>query len=149
MVRQVGAGTYANQLRPRRSQPGDAWHLDEVFIRINGSRHYLWRAVDQRGNVLDVLIQSRRNGNAVKRFFRKLLKGLQDMPRVIIPGSHRPGTRNDSCPPSRASHRISGPADTGSQHSNGVPRWPTGSWSGRKSPRSTPPPESERPGSVP
>lgn len=50
---------YANQLRRRRSRPGATWHLDEVFIRINGSQHYLWRAVDQHGNVLDVLIQSR------------------------------------------------------------------------------------------
>ena len=58
----------ANQLRRRRARPGDRWHLDEVFIRINGRQHYLWRAVDQHGSVLDVLIQSRRNGNAAKRF---------------------------------------------------------------------------------
>ena len=45
---------YANQLRRRRPRPGDKWHLDEVFIRINGKHHYLWRAVDQDGNVLDV-----------------------------------------------------------------------------------------------
>ncbi|NMM91921.1 IS6 family transposase [Rhodococcus sp. SRB_17] len=76
--------TYANQLRRRRPQPGDKWHLDEVFIRINGTQHYLWRAVDQHGTVLDVLVQSRRNALAAKRFFRKLLKGLQYMPRVII-----------------------------------------------------------------
>ena len=74
---------YANQLRRRRSRPGDTWHLDEVFIRINGRQHYLWRAVDQHGNVLDVLVQSRRNGNAAKRFFRKPLKGLHYVPRVI------------------------------------------------------------------
>ena len=52
---------YANQLRRRRAQPGDRWHLDEVFIRINGITDYLWRAVDQYGNVLDVLVQPRRN----------------------------------------------------------------------------------------
>ncbi|BDQ24008.1 IS6 family transposase (plasmid) [Rhodococcus qingshengii] len=75
---------YANQLCRRRSRPGDKWHLDEVFIKINGTLHYLWRAVDQHGNVLDVLVQSRRNGNAAKRFFRKLLKGLQYVPRVIV-----------------------------------------------------------------
>lgn len=75
---------YANQLRRRRPQPGDTWHLDEVFIRINGRQHYLWRAVDQHGNVLDVLVQSRRNSNAAKRFFRKLLKGLRYLPRVIV-----------------------------------------------------------------
>jgi putative transposase len=75
---------YANQLRRRRAQPGDRWHLDEVFIRINGTIHYLWRAVDQHGNVLDVLVQPRRNAKAAKRFFRKLLKGLQYVPRVIV-----------------------------------------------------------------
>ncbi|WP_043782594.1 IS6 family transposase [Rhodococcus sp. JVH1] len=75
---------YANQLRRRRSRPGDTWHLDEVFIRINGTQHYLWRAVDQHGNVLDVLIQSRRNGNAAKRFFRKLLERPAYVPRVIV-----------------------------------------------------------------
>ena len=75
---------YANQLRRRRPRPGDKWHLDEVFIRINGTIHYLWRAVDQHGNVLDVLVQSRRNAKAAKRFFRKLLKGLQYVPRVLV-----------------------------------------------------------------
>jgi putative transposase len=75
---------YANQLRRRRSRPGDKWHLDEVFLTINGDRHYLWRAVDQDGNVLDILVQSRRNKKAAKKFFRKLLKGLTYVPRVII-----------------------------------------------------------------
>ena len=76
--------TYANQLRRRRAQPGDKWHLDEVFLRINGKTSYLWRAVDQQGNVLDILVQSRRNKAAVKKFFRKLLKGCQYVPRVMI-----------------------------------------------------------------
>jgi putative transposase len=75
---------YANQLRRRRARPGDKWYLDEVFIRFNGKLSYLWRAVDQHSNVLDVLVQSRRNGNAAKRFFRKLIKGLQYVPRVIV-----------------------------------------------------------------
>ena len=57
--------------------------MDEVFIRIRGKLHYLWRAVDQHGNVLDILVQSRRNAKAAKRFFKKLLKGLQYVPRVI------------------------------------------------------------------
>ena len=61
----------------RRPRPGDKWHLDEVFVGINGRLRYLWRAVDQHGNVLDVLVQSRRNAVAAKRFFRKLLKGLR------------------------------------------------------------------------
>jgi len=75
---------YANQLRRRRPRPGDKWHLDEVFVGINGRLRYLWRAVDQHGNVLDVLVQSRRNAVAAKRFFRKLLKGLRYVPRVLV-----------------------------------------------------------------
>ena len=75
---------YAANLKRRRPQPGDEWFLDEVFIRIRGKLHYLWRAVDQHGNVLDVLVQSRRNTKAAKRFFRKLLKGLCYVPRVIV-----------------------------------------------------------------
>jgi putative transposase len=78
------AQRFANRLRRRRPRPGDKWHLDEVFIRIRGTRHYLWRAVDQHGAVLDILVQSRRNAKAAKRFFRKLLKGLQYVPRVIV-----------------------------------------------------------------
>src|SRR6516165_1083060 len=58
--------------------------IDEVFLTIHGERHYLWRAVDQDDNVLDILVQSRRNKHAAKKFFRKLLKGLQYVPRVII-----------------------------------------------------------------
>ena len=75
---------YANQLRHRRPQPGDKWHLDEVFLTIPGTRHYLWRAVDQDGHVLDILVQRRRDKHAAKKFFRKLLKGCQYVPRVII-----------------------------------------------------------------
>src|SRR5215210_4458950 len=75
---------YAKQLRRRRAQTGDKWHLDEVFLKINGKLHYLWRAVDQHGNVLDILVQSRRNKAAAKKFFRKLLKGCQYVPRVLI-----------------------------------------------------------------
>jgi len=55
-----------------------------VFVKINGITHYLWRAVDQHGTVLDVLVQSRRNAKAAKRFFRKLLKGLRYVPRVLV-----------------------------------------------------------------
>jgi putative transposase len=76
--------TYANELKHRRPKTGDTWHLDEVYLKINGKTHYLWRAVDQDGNVLDILVQSHRDKNAAKRFFRKLLKGLQYVPRVII-----------------------------------------------------------------
>lgn len=75
---------YANQLRRRQPQPGYKWHLDEVFLRIHSDRHYLWRAVDQDGYVLDILVQRRRDKQAAKKFFRKLLKGLTYVPRVII-----------------------------------------------------------------
>jgi putative transposase len=75
---------YANRLRRRRPRPGDKWHLDEVSLTIQGERHYLWRAVDQDGHVLDILVQRRRDKQAAKRFFRKLLKGLTYVPRVII-----------------------------------------------------------------
>jgi putative transposase len=76
--------TYANGLRRRRPRPGDKWHLDEVFIKINGKTHYLWRAVDQHGNVLDILVTSRRDAKAATRFFRKLLTGLEYAPRVLV-----------------------------------------------------------------
>jgi putative transposase len=59
--------TYVNDLKRRRGKTGDKWHLDEVFLRINGKTSYLWRAVDQYGNVLDILVQSRRNKHAEKR----------------------------------------------------------------------------------
>src|SRR3954466_3337986 len=75
---------FASKLKRRRPRPGDKWHMDEVFICIRGKLHYLWRAVDQEGRVLDVLVQSRRNAGAAKRFFRKLLRGLQYVPRVIV-----------------------------------------------------------------
>jgi putative transposase len=71
-------------LRRRRPRCGDKWHLDEVFLTIRGERHYLWRAVDQDGNVLDIFVQSCRNKKSAKRFFWKLLKGQHYVPCVII-----------------------------------------------------------------
>jgi putative transposase len=81
--RKFGAD-FASRLRRRRPRPGDTWHLDEVFIRIRGVLHYLWRAVDQNGVVLDILVQERRNGAAAKRFFKRLLHGLRYKPRRLI-----------------------------------------------------------------
>jgi len=75
---------YAHRLKRRHAQPGDQWPLDEVFLTIQGQRHSLGRAVDQGDNVLDILGQSRRNKQAAKKFFRKLLKGLQYAPRGLI-----------------------------------------------------------------
>jgi len=75
---------FANGLRRRRPPSGDKWLLDEVFLKINGATYYLWRAGDQEGNVLDVLVQSRRNAAAAKRLMRKMMKTLQCVPRVLI-----------------------------------------------------------------
>ncbi|PBI84543.1 Transposase IS66 family protein [Rhodococcus erythropolis] len=75
---------YARGLRRRAPQPGDTWLLDEVFVKIGGIRKYLWRAVDQDGNVLDVLVQSRRNAKAAKRFFGKLMRKQARVPRVLV-----------------------------------------------------------------
>ncbi len=74
----------AKGIRRRQGRLGDTWHLDEVFVSIKGVRHYLWRAVDQDGDVLDILVQKKRSGNAAKRFFRRLLKGLRYVPRQIV-----------------------------------------------------------------
>ena len=75
---------YANGLRRRRPRPGDKWHLDEVFIKIGGKTHYLWRAVDQHGDVLDILVTSRRDAKATTRFFRKLLRGVRSVQRMLV-----------------------------------------------------------------
>ena len=75
---------YANILHRKSPRPGDRWHLVEIFLKINGRPHYRWRAVDQDGDVLDILVQSRRDKKAAKKFFRNLLKGLRCVPRVII-----------------------------------------------------------------
>jgi putative transposase len=76
--------TYATGLRHKSPRPGDRWHLDEVFLKIKGRIHYLWHAVDQDGDVLDILVQTSRDKKAAKKFFRKLLKGLRYVPRVIV-----------------------------------------------------------------
>jgi len=75
---------YARRLRRRRGRVGDTWYLDEVFANIQGRRQYLWRAVDQDGDVIDILVQSRRNRWAATRFFRKLLKAQGRVPRRLI-----------------------------------------------------------------
>jgi transposase-like protein len=75
---------FANLIRRRLPRPGDKWHMDEVVLKIAGKTHYLWRAVDQHGVVLDVLVQSRRDKKAAKRLLRKLLKRQCRAPRVMI-----------------------------------------------------------------
>ncbi len=75
---------FANQIRRRLPAGGDKWHMDEVVITISGVKHWLWRAVDQNGTVLDILVQSRRDTRAAKRLLRKLMKRQCRPPRVMI-----------------------------------------------------------------
>ena len=75
---------YARRLKRRQGRLGDTWHLDEVFVTIQGQRHDLWRAVDQDGDVIDILVQSRRDRRAAKRFIRKLLKGQGSEPGWLV-----------------------------------------------------------------
>ena len=75
---------YARKLYRRQGRLGDMWHLDEVFVKIRGERHYLWRAVDQDGDVIDILVQRYRNARAARRFFRKLLKGQGSTPWKLV-----------------------------------------------------------------
>ncbi|EFE72048.1 transposase [Streptomyces viridosporus ATCC 14672] len=94
--------------------PGDTRHLDEVFITVNGERHYPWRAAGRHGNVLDILLQPQRDTPAAVRFFRRLPMGPEDVPRVMVtdkPRSYRaahrqvmPGAehRTSKCPNNRA-----------------------------------------------
>jgi len=71
----------ARKLKKRQGRLGDTWHIDEVLVTIQGARHNLWRAVDQDGDVIDILVQRRRNKRAAERFFRRVLKGHGKKPR--------------------------------------------------------------------
>ena len=75
---------YTRRLKRRHTGYGDTFYIDEVFVKINGKQHYLWRAVDQDGEVIDVFLQSRRDGAAAKRFFKRLLRGQGGAPREIV-----------------------------------------------------------------
>ena len=75
---------YAIRLRKRHHGHGDTIFIDEVFIKIQGKQHYLWRAVDQDGEVVDVLLQNRRDAMAAKRFFKRILKKYKGEPRKIV-----------------------------------------------------------------
>lgn len=75
---------YARKLKKRQGRLGDTWYLDEVFITIQGEQQYLWRAVDQDGDTIDILVQRRRNQRAAERFFRRLLKGQGGEPRWLV-----------------------------------------------------------------
>ena len=75
---------YARRLKRKRRGYGDTFFIDEVFVKINGKQHYLWRAVDQDGEVVDVYLQARRDGAAAKRFLKRLLRSHGDEPRKIV-----------------------------------------------------------------
>ena len=75
---------YAKRLRRRHQGYGDTFFIDEVFVKIQGKQHYLWRAVDQDGEVVDVFLQARRDGKAAMRFFKRLLKVHGGEPRRIV-----------------------------------------------------------------
>ena len=75
---------YTSRLKRKHRGYGDVFYIDEVFVKINGRRHYLWRAVDQDGEVVDVFLQARRDGAAAKRFFRRLMRSSGTQPRKIV-----------------------------------------------------------------
>ena len=75
---------FARRLKQHHQGYGDTFFIDEVFVRMNGKQHYLWRAVDQDGEVVDVFLQSRRDGRAAKRFFKRLLRSHGGEPRKIV-----------------------------------------------------------------
>jgi putative transposase len=87
---------FSRRLRKKRGRLGDIWHVDELFVKIQGQQMYLWRAVDQDGDTLDILVTKRRNWRAAKRFFRKVLKGQGEVPWKVVtdrlkshPAAHR------------------------------------------------------------
>jgi len=75
---------YARRLRRKHRGYGDTFYIDEVFVKINRKQHYLWRAVDQDGEVVDVFLQDRRDGATAKRFFKRLLRSHGGEPRKIV-----------------------------------------------------------------
>ena len=109
-VRQWGlkfGRAFANRMRRRAPRRGDTWPLDEVVLTIAGKKHWLWRAVDQEGFVLDVFVQSRRDKKAAQRLFRKLLKKQGRAPRVLITDKLRSyaAAKREIIPPP-AFHRL-------------------------------------------
>lgn len=75
---------YAKRLKRKHQGFGDTFYIDEMFVKINGKQHYLWRAVDQDGEIVDVFLQEKRDAKAAKRFFKRLIKSHRDEPRTIV-----------------------------------------------------------------
>ena len=119
---------YARRLNRRQGRLGDIWHLDEVFVTIQGQRRYLWRAVDQDGDVIDILVQSRRDCRAATLFSRKLLKGQERTPGRLVTdklssyrAAHRavmPSVAHRNGPIREQSRRSLPPAHTATQATN-------------------------------
>jgi putative transposase len=84
LMARSGLEAYAHTLRTRQGRLGDIWHVDELFITIRGERHYLWRAVDQDGDVLDILVTRHRDRRAAKRFFHRVLKHQGQPPLALV-----------------------------------------------------------------
>ena len=127
VVPHVGS-VYARRLTRRQGRLGDIWHLDEVFVTIQGQRRYRWRAVDQDGDVIDILVQSRRDCRAATRLFRKLLKGQERTPGRVVtdtlsslqgcaPSGHA-GRRPSHGPIREQSRRRLPPAHTATRATN-------------------------------
>ena len=130
-VRQWGlkfGQSIANQIRRRLPRAGDTWHLDEVAVKIAGKKHWLWRAVDQDGVVLDILIQSRRDKHAAKHLLRKLLKKQMRSPRVMITDKLRSyGAAKREIMPG-VEHRQHKGLNNGSVATFGIGRKASASW---------------------
>ena len=115
------------KIRRDRPAPADKWHLDEVVISIRGQKHWLWRAVDANGDVLEILVQSRRNARAAKRFLKKLMKRW-GVPRVLVTDKLRSygAAFRDLCP--GVAHRSHKGLNTGPRRRTGPPGDEKRSW---------------------
>lgn len=83
-MRQIRRGLRPHRVKPARRKAGSTWHLDEVFVRLRGEPYLLWRAVDQHGAELDILLEKRRDEAAAKRFVKRVLDACPDAPRRIV-----------------------------------------------------------------
>ncbi len=81
---------YAKRLRMKRSKPSSTWHIDEVFLKVNGKQMYLWRAVDDEGEVIEILLQPKRDKSAASKFLRKAIKRAASVPKAIVSDKWRP-----------------------------------------------------------
>ena len=96
---------FADCIRRERPRPNDKWHMDEVVITIRGKKHWLWRAIDADGDVLDILVQTRRNAKAAKRFFQRLISQFGE-PRVVITDKLRSYNKPVQTQAPNADHRA-------------------------------------------